>query len=630
MFDVPERIPKCENKQHRHLVFKSGRASTGTPISLNWLQFSFLFQTRAHEIVPDKMNAKLFAPWSAKSDSLARTKDCVETSSLIVFDLDKTDTSDINEVSAWCHPFTHVVHTTFSHGENQLGGFRVYIPIETPVLPSDYRALHTAVLSQLPQIQKRVDPSSGDPSRCYFMPSCPPHRATLAKTVITLSGQHIDPDQLLRRVPITAKPETIRTATTGDRYQLFSEAAVEGRRNSTLASIAGKAYAQGLAPNQIKEAALEWAHRCSPPMDEEEVTSVIDSMWNTHKRNNPNNPREVPLLNGTSNYLISPEDLMRMPPMDWTIRNLVPSSGLFCIYGQSGSGKTFLALDLACAIAMHSRWFGEPVKNSPVVYAALEGEAGIAQRLRAWEIHSEKAAPKNLNFIIKNFGLMSTSDCLELADEIRTKMGPNAVLFIDTLNRASPTADENTSADMGLVIQNSKLLADTINGLVVLVHHSGKDQSKKMRGHSSLYAAMDGVLEVTKDRFGQRAWSIVKSKDAADGISREFDLLTFKIGSDSWGMDTTSCAIRATSPCSRGNKQPVVGKNRQAAYERLIAMLEKPENITRGVDRKTAEREVAAILTTDPRRAPERAKAAVSALVDTGHFKEENGSLLRF
>jgi hypothetical protein len=249
--------------------------------------------------------------------------------------------------------------------------------------------------------------------------------------------------------------------------------------------------------------------------------------------------------------------------------------------------------------------------------------------LRAWEINSEKAAPKNLNFIIKNFGLMSTSDCLELADEIRTKMGPNAVLFIDTLNRASPTADENTSADMGLVIQNSKLLADTINGLVVLVHHSGKDQSKKMRGHSSLYAAMDGVLEVTKDRFGQRAWSIVKSKDAADGISREFDLLTFKIGSDSWGMDTTSCAIRATSPCSRGNKQPVVGKNRQAAYERLIAMLEKPENTTRGVDRKTAEREVAAILTTDPRRAPERAKAAVSALVDTGHFKEENGSLLR-
>lgn len=629
MFDVPERIPKCANKQHRHLVFKSGRASIGTPISLNWLQFSFLFQTRAHEVVSDKMNAKLFAPWSAKGDSLARTKDCLETSPLIVFDLDKTDTIDIDEVSAWCQPFTHVVHTTYSHGENQRGGFRVYIPIQTPVSPSEYRALHTAVLNQLPEIRKRVDPSSGDPSRCYFMPSCPAQRVTLAKTVIKLSGQNIDPDQLLEKAPAPAKSEAPRLATTSYSYQLFSESAVEGLRNSTLASIAGKAYAQGLTPNHIKEAALEWADRCSPPMAGEEVNTVIESMWNTHKRNNPKNELEVLAAKNTSQYLISSEELMRLPPMDWTVRNLVPSSGLFCIYGQSGSGKTFLALDLACAIAMHSRWFGEPVKNSPVVYAALEGEAGIAQRLQAWEIHSGKTAPKNLNFIIKNFGLMSSNDCLELSNEIRTKMGPNAVLFIDTLNRASPTADENTSADMGLVIQNAKLLADAINGLVVLVHHSGKDQSKKMRGHSSLYAAMDGVLEVTKDKFGQRAWSIVKSKDAADGIHREFDLLTFKIGSDSWGMDTTSCAISATSPCSRGNKQPVVGKNRQAAYERLIAMLEKPENAMRGIDRKTAEREVAAILTTDPRRAPERAKAAVSALVDTGHFKEENGNLLR-
>ncbi len=629
MFDVPERIPKCENKQHRHLVFKSGRASTGTPISLNWWQFSFLFQTYEHEIVSDKMNAKLFAPWSAKIDSIARTKDCVETASLIVFDLDKTDTIDINEVSTWCNPYAHVVHTTFSHGENQLGGFRVYIPIRIPVMPSEYRALHTAVLSQLPEIQKRVDTSSGDPARCYFMPSCPPNRVTLAKTAVALSGQDIDPDLLLAKASAVARSEVIQSAQATYNNQLFSESAAEGRRNSTLASIAGRAYAQGLAPHQIKNAAHEWADRCSPPMDKEEVDSVIDSMWNTHKRNNPNNEASVHATKSTNQYLISPEDLMRMPPMNWTVRNLIPSRGLFCIYGQSGSGKTFLALDLACAIAMHSHWFGEPVKNSPVVYAALEGEAGIAQRLRAWELHTKKSAPQNLNFIIKNISLMSPSECLELGEEICEKMGKKTVLFVDTLNRASPTADENTSSDMGLVIQNAKLLADAIEGLVVLVHHSGKDQSKKMRGHSSLYAAMDGVLEVTKDKFGQRGWSVVKSKDAADGVSREFDLLTLKIGTDSWGMETVSCAIASKVSCSRGKKQSIVGKNRRAAYERLMAMLEKPENESLGIDRKFAEREVAAVLMTDPKRAPERAKEAVLALIDTGHFKEQDGQLFR-
>ena len=71
---------------------------------------------------------------------------------------------------------------------------------------------------------------------------------------------------------------------------------------------------------------------------------------------------------------------------------------------------------------------------------------------------------------------------------------PGAVVFLDTLNRAAPTADENSSKDMGEILSAAKLLQSLINGLVVLVHHTGKDATKGLRGHSSLFAALDAAV----------------------------------------------------------------------------------------------------------------------------------------
>ena len=118
------------------------------------------------------------------------------------------------------------------------------------------------------------------------------------------------------------------------------------------------------------------------------------------------------------------------------------------------------------------------------------------------------------------------------------------VLFLDTLNRAAPLADENSSRDMGAILEAVKALRAATDGLVVLVHHTGKDSAKGLRGHSSLFAAMDAAVEVSRND-DRREWRVAKSKDGADGISHPFRLAVVELGTDEHGDPVTSCVVEA-------------------------------------------------------------------------------------
>ncbi|MGC8703819.1 MAG: AAA family ATPase, partial [Thiomonas sp.] len=88
--------------------------------------------------------------------------------------------------------------------------------------------------------------------------------------------------------------------------------------------------------------------------------------------------------------LRSAAEIAALPPVRWLVRGVLPAEGLAALFGASGSGKSFLALDLAAAIAEGRRWFGYRVNAAPVVYVGLEGEAGLSQRVQAWEKHHRR------------------------------------------------------------------------------------------------------------------------------------------------------------------------------------------------------------------------------------------------
>jgi hypothetical protein len=100
-------------------------------------------------------------------------------------------------------------------------------------------------------------------------------------------------------------------------------------------------------------------------------------------------------------------ELSLQPPGDWLIKGILPDAELVVLFGASGSGKTFVALDMAFHVAMGLPWRGHRSKKGKVVIIAAEGAGGLNKRVRAYakhhnidlrdvEIHVITAAPNFL------------------------------------------------------------------------------------------------------------------------------------------------------------------------------------------------------------------------------------------
>lgn len=316
--------------------------------------------------------------------------------------------------------------------------------------------------------------------------------------------------------------------------------------------------------------------------------------------------------------LLGADDLRKLPPLEWRVRGVLPAKGLAALYGPSASGKSFLAFDMAAAIAQGNKWFDCRVNAAPVVYAALEGEHGFKLRAEAWEIHRGRPLPEGLRMVLQPFALTTQRDVIDLAAVVPQ----GAVVVLDTLNRAAPTSDENSSSDMGEILEAAKTLQAACNGLVLLVHHSGKDASRGLRGHSSLFAAMDAVIEVSRDGE-RREWKVAKSKDGIDGEAQQFRLQIEVLGAEETGEAVTSCVVvRDTAAQNiRAAKVPQ-GANQRIAWDAIRLMFEFGETgkegappFARCIELDAAITTVSAKLTCPSDRRTTSARTAIAGLV---------------
>ena len=268
--------------------------------------------------------------------------------------------------------------------------------------------------------------------------------------------------------------------------------------------------------------------------------------------------------------LMTAGDLLRLPPVQWIVRGVLPRDGLAVVYGPSGSGKSFLVLDLLASVVDGRAWFGRKVRPVPVTYCALEGEAGLSQRMQAYQRRHGATAGAGMRFLTTAFDLLVAEDVESLAAAIGSAGVGGGVVVLDTLNRAAPGTDENSSQDMGRIIAACKHLQGLVGGLVVLVHHTGKDAAKGLRGHSSLFAALDAAVEVTRTEE-RRAWKLAKSKDGRDGDAEPFMLEQVELGQDGDGEPLNSCVVVRGEP-QQGDSQPKLAASEKLALSALRKM----------------------------------------------------------
>lgn len=264
------------------------------------------------------------------------------------------------------------------------------------------------------------------------------------------------------------------------------------------------------------------------------------------KRMTPKRPTRVTPAGGLR--LVAANEIATRPPMKWLVRGVLPEKGIGAVFGQPGSGKSFLVLDLLAAVAGGFHWFGIPTKAAPVVYITLEGQAGMPQRIRAYR--TKKGSLDRIAFIEQPIDLREPDNLKELIGLIREAGLGGGVVCIDTLAASAPGMDENTSADMGQLIANLQDLQTELGGFVLVVHHSGKDESKGLRGWSGLNGALDcaiAVARVSEDkRNTTRRWEVSKSKDGSDGMKNDFALEQVLLDYDEDGQPITSCVISHT------------------------------------------------------------------------------------
>lgn len=333
--------------------------------------------------------------------------------------------------------------------------------------------------------------------------------------------------------------------------------------------------------------------------------------------------------------LLTAADLAALPPMQWRVRGVLPTEGIGAVFGPSGCGKSFLVLDMMAAIARGEDWFNHRTKPAPVLYVALEGEAGISQRVRAHEVR-HGAIPDTLRFILQPFDIRRSGDRAGLVQAIQAIGWRGGVLCIDTLNRAAPGIDENDSSAMGEAINSVKAIQAQLGGLVLLVHHTGKDATKGLRGHSSLHAALDVAIEVCRDG-DRRAWKIHKAKDGEDGEAHPFRLDVAEVGTDEDGEPVTSCYVvpeESTGDSVRRALPPKSG-NQRIIWDALGDLLKSSKDYGQGgaAPTRPCVRLDAAIektrnrLVCDAKRQTERTQSAITGLINRGLLEHKEGWL---
>ena len=251
------------------------------------------------------------------------------------------------------------------------------------------------------------------------------------------------------------------------------------------------------------------------------------------------------------------------------VEGLLVRNAMSVIYGESNSGKTFFALDLALHVAAGIPWRGREVDQGFVLYLALEGSHAILNRVAAFKKeHGLEGVelpfaivPVSLNLLDPN---ADADAVVETCRAVAAEYGVDpALIVVDTLARAISGGNENDAEDMGSLIKTGDLLRQQAPAHVMWIHHSGKDQAKGARGHSSLRAATDTEIEVVAAGPNRQA-SVTKQRDMECEGAFPFTLRVVELGANRRGKAVTSCVVEASDQMAEAPAGKLSGHTKHA------------------------------------------------------------------
>ncbi len=225
---------------------------------------------------------------------------------------------------------------------------------------------------------------------------------------------------------------------------------------------------------------------------------------------------------------------------DYLIKGWLDKGTLAVIFGPSNVGKSFLALDIAHHISKGLSWGERRVNKGNVLYIAAEGGASFPNRVSALDNPEFWVITMPVTFAGK---ASDATPMVEMVQHLATQVGHFDLIVVDTLSRVMGEGDENTAPDIADLIRNLDVLRQGTGSNVMLVHHTGKDIARGARGHSSLRAAIDTEIELSRDESGVITAEITKQRDGPTGVKFDYTLKQIELGKDQDGDPVTTCLV---------------------------------------------------------------------------------------
>lgn len=189
----------------------------------------------------------------------------------------------------------------------------------------------------------------------------------------------------------------------------------------------------------------------------------------------------------------------------YLVPRMLYRNALSVVFGEPGSGKSYLLMDIALSLASARSWQGHRLTGrnggrGMVHYVMAEGRDINVERMIAWQYHHDVPDEElRGHFHVFEQGILLTEPGIRAYLAVLKRERPDLIVF-DTRNALS-TAKESSGEEYGAmlrVLNTVRVAAHELGCAIALVDHTGLKDKGRVRGSNALQAGVHTEIAVTK------------------------------------------------------------------------------------------------------------------------------------
>lgn len=217
------------------------------------------------------------------------------------------------------------------------------------------------------------------------------------------------------------------------------------------------------------------------------------------------------------------DDMLALDDPEWLVDGVITKKSSALLFGKSNAFKSFLSIDMACAVATGTSWQGAPA-GTPcrVIYVATEGSRGVAkQRIPGWmDAHRIPQALRRNIVVIPDEVMLDRPEWVDALIEVGRGLPELPTLVIVDIFGASMAGPETVHETATAWVRNVNRIMRELECAVLTVAHTGWADETRARMHTHFWGSFDTRLKAEGDKDSLTTVLIVDRHKDADSTGK--------------------------------------------------------------------------------------------------------------